>query len=386
MIGKNASRSPHGPTPELVASVDAEMGARVEVVGAWHLAGLSGHIRQLNAQLARYATAGDKQWHWDLSRISVLDTAGALLLWRAWGGRPAASLSVRPEHEILFVQLAQSTQARPAATAARDWTSPLVWLGLRLLALFDHVVDIIVLLGRVVFDVLYMTRHPSRIPWRELSANVFRTGAQALGITALVGFLVGVVLSYLSSNQLKQFGADIFIINLLGISVVRELGPMLAAILVAGRSGSSMTAQLGIMRVTQELDAMSVMGIPYSRRLIAPKVIGLAIALPLIVLWTNAIALIGGMITAHLQLGIDMHFFLERLPDAVPVANLWLGLIKGIVFGATIALIACHFGLRIRPNTESLGTGTTASVVASITMVIVLDAVFAVVFSAVGVP
>ncbi|HET8608747.1 MAG TPA: ABC transporter permease [Burkholderiales bacterium] len=386
MTKKNASRSPHGPAPGLVASVDADGGSRVEVVGAWHLAGLSGRIKKLNVQLARYATAGDQQWHWDLSRVSVLDTAGALLLWQAWGGRPAASLSLRPEHEILFVQLAQSAQTRPAATPARDRAAPIIWLGIRLLALFDHVVDIIVLLGHVVFDVLYMARHPSRIPWRELSANVFRTGAQALGITALVGFLVGVVLSYLSSNQLKQFGADIFIINLLGISVVRELGPMLAAILVAGRSGSSMTAQLGIMRVTQELDAMSVMGIPYSLRLIAPKVIGLAIALPLIVLWTNAIALIGGMITAHLQLGIDMHFFLERLPGAVPVANLWMGLIKGMVFGATIALIACHFGLRIRPNTESLGIGTTASVVASITMVIVLDAIFAVVFSDVGVP
>ncbi|HET7634713.1 MAG TPA: ABC transporter permease [Burkholderiales bacterium] len=386
MTRKNASPSPHGPAPGLVASVDADGGSRVEVVGAWHLAGLRGRIKRLNAQLARYATAGEQQWHWDLSQVSVLDTAGALLLWQAWGGRPAASLSLRPEHEILFVQLAQSAQTKPAATPARDRAAPVIWLGIRLLALFDHVVDIIVLLGRVVFDVLYMARHPSRVPWRELSANVFRTGAQALGITALVGFLVGVVLSYLSSNQLKQFGADIFIINLLGISVVRELGPMLAAILVAGRSGSSMTAQLGIMRVTQELDAMSVMGIPYSLRLIAPKVIGLAIALPLIVLWTNAIALIGGMITAHLQLGIDMHFFLERLPGAVPIANLWMGLIKGMVFGATIALIACHFGLRIRPNTESLGIGTTASVVASITMVIVLDAIFAVVFSDVGVP
>ena len=124
------------------------------------------------------------------------------------------------------------------------------------------------------------------MPWREISANIYRTGAQALAITALVGFLVGIVLSYLSAQQLKTFGADIFIINLLGVSIIRELGPVLAAVLVAGRSGSSMTAQLGVMRVTEELDAMTVMGIPHTVRLILPKVIALAISMPLVVAWT----------------------------------------------------------------------------------------------------
>ena len=168
------------------------------------------------------------------------------------------------------------------------------------------------------------------------------------------------------------------------MSIVRELGPLLAAILVAGRSGSSMTAQLGVMRVTEELDAMLVMGLPHGFRLIMPKVLALAIAMPLLVIWTDAVALAGGMIAAKVELGLSPIYFLQKLPSAVPIANYWIGLGKGLVFGSLIALVACHFGLRIKPNTESLGEGTTISVVTAITVVILADAVFAIVFSDVG--
>jgi phospholipid/cholesterol/gamma-HCH transport system permease protein len=249
----------------------------------------------------------------------------------------------------------------------------------------DNVKEAVMLLGRLSLDSSYLFRHPGHIPWREISANVYRTGAQALGITALVGFLVGIVLSYLSAQQLRSFGADIYIVNLLGISVIRELGPVLAAILVAGRSGSAITAQIGVMRVTEELDALAVMGVPHTLRLVLPKIVALAIAMPLLILWTDALALIGGMASAQLQLGLDYRHFISSLPDAVPIANLWLGLGKGVVFGILIALVACHFGLRIKPNTESLGAGTTNSVVSAITVVILVDAVFAIMFSDIGV-
>jgi phospholipid/cholesterol/gamma-HCH transport system permease protein len=253
------------------------------------------------------------------------------------------------------------------------------------LLLANHLLTVIEVLGQVILDSGYLLRNPASIPWREISASVYRTGAQALGITALVGFLVGVVLSYLSAQQLKLFGADAFIINILGISVIRELGPVLAAILVAGRSGSAITAQLGVMRVTEELDAMAVMGIPHTLRLVMPKMLALAVSMPLIIMWTNSIALLGGMVSAHAELGIGYVYFLSSLPDAVPIANLWLGLGKGIVFGLLIALVACDFGLRIEPNTESLGIGTTNSVVTSITVVIIVDAALAILFKDVGI-
>lgn len=337
-------------------------------------------MAELTAQLAELAH--DRNQHWDLSGLTRLDHAGAMLLWRAWGGQRAPNLTLRPDHEALFAGL--SAPRPPPPPMPRDWLAPLGALGGQLLYFGEHVLQFVRLVGDLVIDTARLLRHPRDLPWVEISASIYRTGAQALGITALVGFLVGVVLSYLSSQQLKTFGADIFIINLLGVSVIRELGPVLAAILVAGRSGSAMTAQLGVMCVTEELDAMTVMGIPHTVRLILPKVLGLAISMPLLVAWTDTVALIGGMVAAKWELGLTYSLFLTRLPDAVPIANLWLGLGKSVVFGILIALIACHFGLRIKPNTESLGAGTTSSVVTAITMVIVVDAAFAVMFRDVG--
>ena len=234
------------------------------------------------------------------------------------------------------------------------------------------------------------TGRDTRPPWVvRLLAVPAATWAKltfaAMSITALVGFLIGVVLAYLSAQQLRQFGADAFIVNMLGISLIRELGPVLAAILIAGRSGSAITAQIGVMRVTQELDAMRVMGIAQGFRLVLPRALALAIVMPLISVWTTLAALVGGMLAADAALGVTPAYFIQALPGAVDVANLTLATGKSVVFGVLIALIGCHFGLRVEPNTESLGRGTTASVVASITMVILVDALFAVVFKNVGI-
>ena len=354
--------------------------AWVELSGAWNLRSLEPVLRQLEARLAEHAQASG----WDLRPVSTLDHAGALLLWRAWGRRMAERVELRPEQEPLFAHLKLPDPSQ-LPRQRRQWSGPLIALGRAMLNFADNVKEAVMLLGRLSLDSSYLFRHPGHIPWREISANVYRTGTQALGITALVGFLVGIVLSYLSAQQLRSFGADIYIVNLLGISVIRELGPVLAAILVAGRSGSAITAQIGVMRVTEELDALAVMGIPHTMRLVLPKMVALAIAMPLLILWTDALALIGGMASAQLQLGLDYRHFISSLPDAVPIANLWLGLGKGVVFGILIALIACHFGLRIKPNTESLGAGTTNSVVSAITVVILVDAVFAIMFSDIGI-
>ena len=250
--------------------------------------------------------------------------------------------------------------------------------------LLEHATGLARLLGELILSVALLPARVRLVPWREISANIYRSGAQALAITGLVGILIGVVLSYLFALQLRAYGADVFIVRILGIGVLRELGPLLAAILVAGRSGASIAAQIGVMRVTQELDALAVMGISRTLRLVLPKVLALMIALPLLVLWTDVAALFGGMLSAHRELGITPAAFIANLPASVPVANLWLGVGKGVVFGLVIALVACHFGLRIQPNSESLGSGTTQAVVAAITLVIVLDAIFAVVFSDVG--
>ena len=370
------------PVPDLRRVSAADGTPRFELSGAWNLRALEHRFADLTPRLAEYAA--DRTSQWDLRGVEVMDHAGAMLLWRAWGRQRTPNLVLKPEHELVFSHLDSSAEPVPLRPP-RDPLWLVVMVGRKLMSVLDHLAAMLMVLGQVVLDTGYLIRRPASIPWREISANVYRTGTQALGITALVGFLVGVVLSYLSSQQLRLFGADAYIINILGISVVRELGPVLAAILIAGRSGSAITAQLGVMRLTQELDAMVVMGIPHTLRLILPKMLALAISMPLIVLWTNAIALMGGMVSANAELGIGYVYFLSSLPDAVPVANLWLGLGKGVVFGFLIALVACHFGLRIEPNTESLGIGTTSSVVTSITVVIIVDAIFAIMFKDIGI-
>ena len=359
--------------------------------GRWNVQGLSAgvggsaarrRISALNAQLAELARAPGATWN--LSHAEAMDHVGALMLWRAWGGQVPKNLTLDAQHRLLFDNFTRE-EAPSAVDAGPDPFAPLAAIGRDMLRFLEHLTGFVRLLGQVVLDLGRFVRRPLAGPWREISANLYRSGAQALGITALVGFLIGIVLSYLSSKQLKQFGADIFIVDLLGVAIIRELGPVLAAILVAGRSGSAITASLGVMRVTEELDALTVMGIPQGFRLIMPKVVALAIALPLLILWTDVVSILGGMVAAKIQLDLSMSYFFNALPAAVKIANLWIGVGKGVVFGALIALVSCHFGLRIEPNTESLGRGTTSAVVSSITVVILADAVFAIAFSNVGI-
>jgi phospholipid/cholesterol/gamma-HCH transport system permease protein len=261
-----------------------------------------------------------------------------------------------------------------------------VSLGRALLGLWSHVLDFVTLLGHMLLDFSYLLGRPADWPLKEFSANLFKVAVKAMPVTALVGFLIGVVLSYLSALQLKAFGADVYIVNILGLGIVRELGPVLVSVLVAGRSGSAMTAQLGVMRVTEEIDALAAMGVSRYTRLVLPKVMALGAAMPLLVVWTSAVALFGGMVSAELLLDLSYTFFIDSLPDVVPLANLYIALAKGVVFGLLIALVACHFGLRVAPNTESLSANTTASVVSAITLVILADAVFAIATSSIGVP
>jgi len=368
--------------PEVRGGSGSDVGNAIALAGAWDIRALERHARALQRALRERTHARDARW--DLTKVQRLDHIGALLIWRAWGRKRPAQIELRPEHEIFFANL-EGTRAPASGRRWADWFAPVRALGDWMLGAGEHVVDIVRLLGQMLIDSMVLLRRPALGPWREISASVHRIGTQALGITAAVGFLIGIVMSYLSAEQLKAFGADVFIVNILGIGIIREFGPVICAVLVAGRSGSAITAQLGVMRVTEELDALAVMGIPYTVRLILPKVVALSIAMPLLILWTSGIALMGGAIGANLQLGMSMTQFLAGLPAAVPTVNLWLGVGKGVVFGVLIALVACHFGLRIKPNTESLGAGTTNSVVTSITAVIVADAAFAVLFNDVGI-
>lgn len=365
-----------------IAAVQQEKRLHVRLFGEWTLARLPLPLGGIEAQLLDFSA---RDVYWDLEGIERLDSVGAILLWRAWGRQWPATLTMLPAHRHVL-ERAAGIAAQDGLRGSPERLSGLLFVGRLALRSFGDLLGIVALIGQMVLDLAYLISHPRDIPWREFSANLYKSGAQALAVTALVGFLIGVVLSYLSSLQLKAFGADIYIVNLLGVSIVRELGPVLVAVLVAGRSGSAMTAQIGVMRVTEEIDALATMGVSRTLRVVLPKVAALAVSMPLLVVWCSAAGIIGGMVSANLQMDLSYGFFIDTLPRVVPVANVWIGIGKGFVFGILIALIACHFGLKVKPNTESLSAKTTTSVVTSITVVILVDAVFAILTRNVGMP
>jgi phospholipid/cholesterol/gamma-HCH transport system permease protein len=358
----------------------APTGRAVRLLGEW----TAGQFAQpqLFRDLRRALPRGAREV-WDLRDAALIDHVGAQVLWDHWGQKWPEQLELLPPQRAILERVAQFTKQRAPRPRGNLWTLYLGF-GAALLHGLGHVKGFVRLIGLLTLDLRELVRAPHHGPWRDFSGHLYRIGATALPITALVGGLIGVVLAYLTAQQLRQFGADAYIVDILGVSLVRELGPMLGAILIAGRSGSAITAEIGVMRVTDELDAMRVMGISHTYRLVMPRTMALAIAMPLIAAWTTVAGLVGGMIAADLSLGISPNFFLKALPAAVSLPNLILGLSKSVVFGILIALIGCHFGLRVQPNTQSLGQGTTASVVTAITVVIVVDALFAVLFSQVG--
>jgi len=354
----------------------------IQLSGQWSLRAIENDFAELKKSLDPFFT--DPFVHWDLQQVEQLDAAGAVILLNGWGNKVSANVTLKPEHKELFTMLV-GLATPESGKAKRDWLSPLVGVGSRGLEFIRHLRDFIQLLGLLLLEISYLLRRPQDFPWREFSANVYKSGVTALPVTALLGFMIGVAMSYLMARQLRAFGADIFIVNILGLGVIRELGPILMAVLVAGRSGSAMTAQIGVMRVTEEIDALTTMGISRILRVILPKVLGLTFIAPFLVLWTSFWALAGGAFSANLELGLSFRFFFDYLPQVVEPVNLTLSLVKGLLFGFVVTLVACHFGLRIKPNTESLSNSTTSSVVTSIVSVILVDAWFAIAARGVGV-
>jgi phospholipid/cholesterol/gamma-HCH transport system permease protein len=370
------------PSTPRIEQQSTPQGKSTLVLGQW-IAAQFAHPKLLKT-LEQDLKGADGGAGWDLSKAEQIDHVGGQLLWDHWGQRWPEPIELLPAQRAVLERVAQFTAAPPPRRKV-TWFGRYLAIGAAVLHALDHLQSFVRLLGQLTLNLFKLAKAPQAGPWRDFSGHLYRIGATAMPITALVGFLIGVVLAYLTSQQLRQFGADAYIVNILGIALIRELGPMLAAILIAGRSGSAITAQIGVMRVTEELDAMRVMGISQGYRLVMPRAMALAVVMPLISVWTTVMALIGGMLAADVSLGITPTYFLNALPRAVSPGNLGLASSKSVVFGILIALIACHFGMRVKPNTQSLGEGTTASVVTSITVVILVDALFAVLFKEVGI-
>jgi phospholipid/cholesterol/gamma-HCH transport system permease protein len=264
---------------------------------------------------------------------------------------------------------------------AQENPAMLTRVGNRTYAALAQSYDLLGFLGECAMALAGWLAHPTRIRWRPILFNLRSGGFDALPIVGTLSFLLGIVVAYQGADQLRQYGANIFVADLVGLSILREFAPLMTAIIIAGRSGSAYAAQIGTMSVTQEIDAMRTIGIAPLEMLVLPKVLALIIALPLLTVFADVLGVAGGMLMAQVQLGVGFGEFLERFTKAVSVTSYLVGIGKAPVFAAIIVLVGCFQGFRTQGGPDSVGRQTTRAVVQSIFLVIVADALFSVAFS-----
>ena len=352
----------------------------IALAGAWTAramaADLPTRLRDLHAP--------SKELQADASGIQALDTAGAwvlqdLLQRLRQEGAQVSLQGLRPEFAKLMEAMAQhSGQAAPAATPQ---PSLLARVGI---AAHDALAQSTALLGFVGESALAAwasLRQPARIRWRPILFNLRTAGLDALPIVGLLAFLLGIVVSFQGANQLRQYGANIFVADLVGLSMLREFAPLITAIILAGRSGSAYAAQIGTMAVSEEIDAMRTLGMVPQEVLVQPKLVALAIAMPLLTVYADVLGVAGGMLMASTQLDVGASDFIDRLAKAVSVTDFLIGVCKAPVFAVIIVVVGCFQGFLTKGGADAVGRQTTRSVVQSIFLVIMADALFSVAFS-----
>lgn len=348
--------------------------------GAWTVRG----ITALERQLAQMDWPSANELVFDCSGIQTLDTAGAWLLHRTAHelqrrGKNVSLDGLRPEFDALLQLIASRSARAEPATPAR--IGLLENIGRKTWRKLETLADMLAFLGESATALLRSLRQPKRIRWRAILYNLQTAGYEAMPITGLLTFLMGVVIAYQGADQLQRFGANIFIVELVGLSMVRELAPLLAAIIIAGRSGSAYAAQIGTMKVTEEIDALRTIGVDSQEMLVLPKMLALIIALPLLTVYADVAGIFGGMIMASVKLDVGFGVFIDRLGDAVSISSFMVGIAKAPVFAAIIALTGCFQGFQASGSADSVGRQTTVSVVQSIFLVILADALFSIVFN-----
>jgi len=373
--------------PQAWFKLDRE-GRRLAIGGAWTIA----ESPRLDRELAGIDLGGRGDISIDASGISRLDSAGAWLLLRTRralesAGAKVSNFSLPELYWPLLETLDQERKVEHIhSRVPTGFRGRLYRIGRAVVQAYGQTVSMLGYLGRVTVETgeaIARPKHKFRIA--AMFHQVEETGINALPIVGLLAFLIGIVLAYQGADQLKRFGAEIFTINLLGVGVLREIGGLITAIIVAGRSGSAFTAQIGTMRVNEEIDAMQTMGINTVDTLVLPRIVGLVIALPFLTFYSDLMGILGGAMMCYFQLGITIPVFLRQLNEAVNVNTLMVGLIKAPVFAFVIALVGCYEGFQVERNAASVGLLTTRSVVESVFLVIVLDAAFSVMFSVLGI-
>ncbi len=372
------------PPATIVASEEA--GAVVlRAEGQW----LVSSAAELDRRLRVIEPPTGRRVIFDLAGVERLDTAGAWLLLRteqafAARGNDVEVARLRPSLAPLLEQLRGRGAVSPPPHPIpphHTFVGFLARMGEVTVAVIRRGYSILGFYGLVFITAARLLRHPGRLRAVATVTQMEQTGLNAMPIIGLLSFLIGVVMAYQGADQLRRFGAEIYTVNLLGVSILRELGVLMAAIIIAGRSGSAFTAQIGTMQVNQEVDALRTLGLDPIEVLVLPRVLGLMLTLPLLVFYADAMGLLGGCLMTWAVLGISIPAFLEQLRGAITEWTLWIGVIKAPFFAAIIAMVGCYEGFNVSGSAESVGRLTTQSVVEAIFLVIVADAAFSILFS-----
>jgi phospholipid/cholesterol/gamma-HCH transport system permease protein len=363
--------------PDTASATDAVI---VRCTGTWTVQG----IAQLEQRLKDIAWPDAANLEIDSSEISSLDTSGAWLLHRTVSeleqhGRQVQITGLRSEFSTLLELISARSVMSAPLTLSRD--NLLATIGKQAWSGLENMSGMLAFVGESAIALLRLLGNPRRIRWRTIFHNIQSAGFEALPIVGLLSFLMGVVIAYQGADQLQRFGANIFIADLVGLSMLRELSPLLTAIIIAGRSGSAYAAQIGTMKVTEEIDALRTIGVSPQELLVLPKMLALVIALPLLTVYADVTGMLGGMIMASTKLGVSFGTFVDRLGDAVSLSSFLTGIVKAPVFAAIIALVGCFQGFQVGGSADSVGRQTTLSVVQAIFLVILADALFSLVFN-----
>ncbi len=374
--------------PKTLAAITQPTPHALVLSGAWTARGIA-TIGTLESQFGAWSLPKSPEMVVDAARVEALDTAGAWVLNKLLQrlrdqGAVVQVRGLAPDFAGLLDAIGQQAGQQPKASPPVSDTSrsSLDSLGRSSAAAFEQVVALLSFVGECAQAFAGCLTHPSRFRWRPILYNIRSAGVDALPIVGLLSFLLGIVVAYQGADQLRQYGANIFVADLVGLSMLREFAPLITAIIIAGRSGSAYAAQIGTMAVTEEIDAMRTLGIAPLDVLVLPKILALLIAMPLLTVFADALGVFGGMIMARAQLDVGFGEFLDRFTKAVSVTAFLIGICKAPVFAGIIATVGCFQGFRTKGGADSVGRQTTRSVVQSIFLVIVADALFSVAFSA----
>lgn len=353
---------------------------------------LNGHwcienIGEVETAVAHLDAGGARTIRVDCSGVATMDLSAAWLLFRRLEalGENGATVQYAGQEPELFRFLDEmgerdAPDRKPVQEEAPPLHKGLAWIGRRAVQQGVQARDAVGFFGRVSVTMARALRSLRHLRLASITRHVYETGIQAIPIVSLIAFLISVIVAYLGAQQLQQFGAEIYTVDLVAIAVLREMGVLLTAIIVAGRSGSAFAAEIGVMKLNEEVDALKSMGVDHFEVLVMPRLIGLVIALPLLTIIADAMGLAGGALLSSLLLDISLTQFIPRVQAALAPTTFWAGLIKAPVFAVLIAMVGTYRGMQVRDSSRELGRLTTVAVVQSIFLVIFADAIFAVVY------